>query len=247
MTPLRLAAVAALAAAAIALSGCTGTSEPTASTDVADPAVAFVPVDEPDAVAGCVQEGDVVLALDAPGVPTEALAFGDGDRAVVLAHQSGQGPCAWEPYGRTLAELGYRVFLPALTALPDDVMGAAVAWLTAEGVEEYALVGASMGGAFVLASAPSLDPAPAVVIALSSPTEYNDVDALANVGSVTAPVLLVAGDADADFAEQSTLLAEARPDTDLVVVASPAHGIALLTSDAEVAALVETALADALG
>ncbi|MGN6271985.1 MAG: alpha/beta fold hydrolase [Protaetiibacter sp.] len=239
-------------AAAVALSGCQSAgapAEPPSDTgDEPAAALRYTPVDEPGGVSGCVQEGDTVLTLgDDPLPRTESLTFGDSDRAVILAHQAGQRPCSWNDYGRALAERGYRVFIPSLTGTPDAVMGAAVAWLTENGVTQYAMVGASMGGTYVLASAAALTPAPSLVVAISSPTEYAGVDALATIGDIRSPVLLVAGDGDQDFAAQAQRLAEAQPDAELLVVASRAHGTELRWGDAQVAERLDAALDEALG
>lgn len=241
----RVLALISSSVLALSLAGCSSAVESAGTSS--SPQAGFVSSSEPHQVSGCLQEGDTALVLDAPGVPTEALTFGDGPRTVILAHQAEQGPCAWDAYGRTLAERGYRVFIPSLTASPEDVMSAAVAWLGAAGVSEYAMVGASMGGAYVLSTAGELNPAPSVVVAISSPAQYNDIDALAGIRAITQPILLVAGTGDDDFADQARRLAEAQPDAHVLLVDSSAHGTALLATDTEVAAAVEAALTDAIG
>jgi pimeloyl-ACP methyl ester carboxylesterase len=145
-----------------------------------------------------------------------------------------------------LAERGYRVFIPSLSGTPHAVIGAAVAWLTENGVTCYALVGASMGGGFVLSAAPALEPAPSLVAAISAGTDYAGTDVRDTIGDIAAPVLLIAGDGDKGFADEAKRLADARPDAELLVVASSAHGTQLLASDAQVAERLDAALAEAL-
>ncbi len=243
-----LSVVAAAAALSLALAACQGSS-PEAAPESAAPAplVPYTVADDAGVIAPCVQEGDTVLTLGDSPLPTEALAFGAGERAVILAHQAGQRPCAWEEFGRELADAGYRVFIPSLSGTPEGVMGAAVAWLTDEGVRDYAIVGASMGGTFALAATPSLSPTPSLVVAISSPTVYGSSDALAAIEGVEVPVLLIVGDADGEFTGQVRQLAEARPAAELLVVPSAAHGIDLRASDAEAASRLDAALHDALG
>lgn len=126
-------------------------------------------------------------------------------------------------------------------------MGAAVAWLAAEGVTSYAMVGASMGGTFSLAAAPLLDPAPSLIVALSSPAVFNDSDALAAIGQLEVPVLLIVGDRDGQFPADAQQLADAQPDAELLVVESAAHGITLRDTNADVAVRLDAAISSALG
>ncbi|MGX5682599.1 alpha/beta hydrolase [Schumannella luteola] len=240
----RIAALTTTVVLALALTACHSSADPTASpTESSGAGHTFVENSEPDAVAGCLQPGDSALTLDAPGVPTEAIAYGDGERGVILAHQSGQGPCAWDEFGRELAADGYTVIIPMLTAEPAPLLQAAADWLLDEGVENYALLGASMGGAFVLAAGGGLDPAPTAVIALSPPTEHGEVDALAGIPDIPTPVLIAAAEDDEDFAGAARTLTAAQPDAELLIVPGSAHGIALLGADDAVAAAVRGALA----
>ena len=238
----------ALAASLVGLAACQASDEPTPTATASAEAAGFRVNDEPDAVAACLQPGDTALAMDTPGGQLdEAITYGDGDTAVILSHQAEQGPCAWDAYGRTLAERGYRVFIPALLVTPEGVLAPSVDWLTEQGVERYALVGASKGGAYSLAAAAHLSPAPALVAAVSSPTEYDPADALGEIGAITSPVLLIAGSDDDDFAAQAQALADAQPAATLLVVPSSAHGTELIATSPEAATALDDALADALG
>jgi dienelactone hydrolase len=248
MSHRRLLLSAAAIAACVTLAGCQAAEPPADSPEMAAPLPSYTVVDEPGGVAGCVHDGDTVLTLgDDPLPRSESLAFGEGDTAVILAHQAGQRPCAWNEYGRELAARGMQVFIPSLTGTPDALIGAAVVWLTEHGVERYALVGASMGGTYVLAATPALTPAPSLVVAISAPTEYAGADALSAIADIDAPVLLMAGNGDGDFPAQARELADAQPDAELLVATSNAHGIELRANNAPVAERLDTALADALG
>lgn len=251
MSRLRPVSIIAALLLAVALAGCQDASQPpepppSAPADPAAASPAYTEAAEPGPLAGCLEDGDTVLEFADSPLPTHALTFGEGSNAVILAHQAGQRPCAWEGFGRTLAEQGYRVFIPTLIA-PEATMGAAVAWLADAGVTQYAFVGASMGGTFSLVATPALDPAPRLIVALSSPAVYGEFDALAVIGGLDVPVLLMVGDRDGDFPADARALADAQPAADLLVVESSAHGILLLESDAEVASRLAASLADALG
>jgi pimeloyl-ACP methyl ester carboxylesterase len=238
---------AAAIAACVALAGCQA-AEPPAESPTTAPLPSYTVVDEPGGVAGCVHDGDTVLTLgDDPLPRSESRASGEGESAVFLAHPAGQRPCAWNEYGRELAARGMQVFIPSLTGTPDALIGAAVVWLTEHGVERYALVGASMGGTYVLAATPALTPAPSLVVAISAPTEYAGADALSAISEIDAPVLLMAGNGDGDFPAQARELADAQPNAELLVATSNAHGIELRANNAPVAERLDTALADALG
>lgn len=244
MSRIRLLSLPAVLLLAASLLGCQDggpSSEPSAPAASAR----YVKAADPGAVAACLREGDTVLELADSPLPTQALAFGDGESAVILAHQAGQKPCAWADHGRTLAAQGHRVFIPTLIT-PESTMGAAVAWLREQGADRYALVGASMGGTFSLVATPGLDPAPRLVVALSSPAVYGSWDATGVIGGLAVPVLLLVGERDGSFAADARELAEAQPEAELLVVDASAHGIALIAADADVASRLDAALADAL-
>ncbi|GAA2229709.1 dienelactone hydrolase family protein [Herbiconiux moechotypicola] len=202
----------------------------------------FVLDTDPSAVSGCVEAGDITLVLDSPGVPAEALTFGEGDRAVILGHQAEQGPCAWAAFGRELAAQGWRVFIPELNHEPLPLLQASVDWLTGNGVTSFALVGASMGGAFALSAAPDLAPEPSEVVAISSPASYGPADALGNIGRIGVPVTLIAAEDDDDFAEQAQLMNDQNADAELVIVPGSAHGTDLLDANTDVRGAVLASL-----
>ncbi|MEU3452965.1 alpha/beta hydrolase [Micromonospora sp. NPDC006766] len=171
------------------------------------------------------------------------VVLGSGSTGVVLAHMAGGDVCQWLPYGKQLADRGYRVlafdFAGSGVSLGHGVLlgrqvEAAADALRADGASQIALVGASMGGASVLAAAPTLSPAPAAVVALSPPTAYHDADAAAAAPKITVPVFYGAGNMDGSFAESARQLHDATPQTtqrQLVLAPTSAHGVFLLNPE----------------
>jgi len=106
------------------------------------------------------QEPDVARAVSfetADGGTIHALLYGQGKRAVVLAHGAVFNKESWEQFSKRLAARGFLVLAldfrgygrsvagskPA--ALHEDILGA-VRYLKGQGSTEIAVVGASMGG-----------------------------------------------------------------------------------------------------
>ncbi|MFG1673003.1 alpha/beta fold hydrolase [Micromonospora sp. NPDC049282] len=169
--------------------------------------------------------------------------LGSGPTGVVLAHMAAGDVCQWLPYGRELADRGYRVLAFDFAGsggsrahgvtLAQQVAAAAGA-LRADGATRIVLAGGSMGGSAVLAAAPTLDPAPVAVVALSPPTGYGDADALAAVPKITVPVFYGVGELETSFAESTRQLHDATPRTttrQLVLAPTSAHGVNLLVPD----------------
>ncbi len=168
------------------------------------------------------------------------VVLGSGSTGVLLAHMAGGDVCQWLPYGKQLADRGYRVlafdFAGAGASRGHGVplgrqVEAAAGALRADGASRIVLVGGSMGGTAVLAAAPALSPAPAAVVALSAPTGYGDADATAAAPKITVPVFYGAGELETSFAESARQLYAATPRTtqrQLVLVPTGAHGVNLL-------------------
>ncbi|MGN0062910.1 MAG: alpha/beta hydrolase, partial [Nocardioides sp.] len=108
------------------------------------------------------------------------------------------------------------------------------------------LLGASMGGTFVLAAAPEIEPD--AVIALSPPEEHDGVDALGPIATIDAPVLLAAGAGDTTYRDAVKALA-ARAPTGTETVIEPGiepgidHGVKLLEHRGKVRRAVDRMLA----
>jgi pimeloyl-ACP methyl ester carboxylesterase len=144
--------------------------------------------------------------------------LGSGPRAVVLAHQGGDGGedlCVWMPYARSLARAGYRVLafdhrgrgssgqassVSRLTRVDYDVLGA-LRLLRARGARAIVLAGASLGGTAVIAAGASARPSVHGVISFASPTSFGRVDALAAARSLHVPALFLSADRDEGFPE----------------------------------------------
>jgi len=171
------------------------------------------------------------------------VVLGAGSTGVVLAHMAGGDVCQWLPYGQKLADRGYRVlafdFAGSGVSRGHGVplgrqVEAAAGALRADGASRIVLAGGSMGGAAVLAAAPTLSPAPVAVVALSPPTGYQDADAAAAAPKITVPVLYGAGELETSFAESARQMYAATPSTtqrQLVLVPTSAHGVNLLNPE----------------
>jgi pimeloyl-ACP methyl ester carboxylesterase len=160
-------------------------------------------------------DADIVTFDSADGTELAGAIFGEGKAGVVLAHMRGSDLCAYVSLAQDLAGRGYAVMTFDFRGhgssgaggegdLPDDV-SAAVALLEGRGVVRTGLVGASMGGTAVLASAaenPGIDG----VVSISAPTEFGGVDALEAVASLEGPVLFIAAADDPQYSDEAQAL-----------------------------------------
>lgn len=205
----------------------------------------------------CVSKADHATVLRFKASDGRILAgviFGRGAVGIVLVHQSDQDYCGFVPFARTLAARGYRAFAISLRGhgssqgdrVPNyhharDVLGAA-AELRRRGARKIFLMGGSLGGTAVVAAAPDVSPRVSGVIDLSGPASWFDMDAVAAVKRLTAPILLVASSLDEPFVTDTRNLyaASASADKRLVVRNGPDHGTSLLDPryEAPVRALV---------
>jgi len=240
MSRTRVLLSALAATAALALGACSG-GEPAADDTYTAPPPA--PVNEPGLTCADETEGATPVRFG-PGGAIGGLSFGDGDKALVLLHQSNGDLCQWAPYAMELAEQGYRalaVDAPRVASSRDATedhhvaVTEAAAYLRAEGATAVTLIGASMGGTAVLAAAAQTTPPVDGVIALSAPTFYDGTDALAAVANLTVPVLYAAADGDAQFGDNAGKFADATPeatDATLLLVSGSSHGVDFLAPDA---------------
>lgn len=172
------------------------------------------------------------------------LVFGTGRTGIVLSHQAGGDLCQWLPYGKVLAQRGYRVLafdFPGsgsstyATAELDEAVVSAATFLRADGATKVVLIGASMGGTASLAAAVEVSPPVAGVVSLSGPTTYNQTEAIDAAPKLAVPVLyVVAEDDDPSFVDSAYELYRLTPAGDprkLVVLPSGGHGVELLNSD----------------
>lgn len=194
---------------------------------------------------GCAEQGDEELRLQTEdGVNVYALAFGEGDTAVVLAHHSSASHCMWASFMRPLAEAGVRVYAfdfrrhglteddgsADVANLPADV-AAVVEQARADGAEEIVLLGGSMGGDAVARAAADVG---AERLVLLSPA-FGGVtpELLAELDGV--PVLAAAGEGESTYATQVTDLGEGLGETARVelIPDSWSHGEALLWEETD--------------
>lgn len=150
------------------------------------------------------------------GVGLNALSFGTGDTAVVLAHMRGSGKEAWTDVAVSLADNGYVAFAfdfrgyGGQEGTPDtdlDVdLTAAITAARAQGAAHVFVVGASMGGTAALAAAAQhkLDG----IVVMSAPLEFAGIDGLAAAASVEEPSLFIAAAGDQPYAEDTSALAD---------------------------------------
>jgi len=132
-------------------------------------------------------------------------------------------------------------------------LAAAVDEARRRGVREIVLVGASLGGIIVIATAPDLDPEPRAIVTLSasgfagtnSGRGYGNLDAKAAVERLDVPLLLVTAEGDREaVVDARALNAAATTETkELVILPGSSHATALL-SDEPAAAAVRARLVD---
>lgn len=156
--------IGAFAAVALAAAGCGGHAR--------SPAVAGPPTPTLASLCGTVPAGLDATRLwlrTSDGVRLYAAAAGDGKTAVVLAHQSPANLCGWLPTMRYLTAHGiaalafnFRTFAPSGSP-PDAIaqhlapdLQAAVDEAHARGAQRVFVMGASFGGAAILAYGPQL-------------------------------------------------------------------------------------------
>jgi pimeloyl-ACP methyl ester carboxylesterase len=235
MTGGRLAIAITIAAASLALGGCSKPAPP--------PPTPVTPI------ASCIspdEERDHGLTLTRPdGITVDALHYGSGTTGIVFANQVDIDLCGWQPYAAIMVQKGYQAILfnySGRDKSSDDVLAAATE-LRHQGVTHVFLVGASKGGTAVLAAAAEAQPPVSGVVSLSGPTAYGATNAQAEMGQLTVPALFVVGEYDTDFVPAAHSLYDAAASTDkqLVIRTNPRHGVALL--DTDTLNLIETFIA----
>lgn len=147
----------------------------------------------------CVQPTDLATEVafsSTRGEQVVGAVLGEGDAAIVLAHQFGSDLCEWLDYAKRLRDMGRRVLIFDFGFdLVGDVVGAA-AELRREGATKIVLVGGSMGGTASLVAATIITPTVAGVASLSGPAEFSGMDAMAASKQLTIRVLYMAAEND---------------------------------------------------
>lgn len=243
-----LAGVTVLASSLAMLSSCSSPlanpahdKSPRAATSMS-PAAA-----DPTSVDFCLTGGtaEVVRLRTSDGVPIVGAVLGSGaaSSGVVLAHQGDATLCDWLFFAHTLVQRGYVVMAidhrgfgasgsSSSTRYDLDVVAAAQE-LRRRGARDVVLLGSSLGALAVLAAGAELQPPPAGVIAMSAPERYLDVDALASMPRLRAPVLFLVSEGDVRFLPAAKDLNAAAASTDkrLVILKGFDHGTDLLQFD----------------
>jgi pimeloyl-ACP methyl ester carboxylesterase len=183
------------------------------------------------------------------GVRLEGRLFGDdaATTGVVLSHMLPADQSSWWDLAGTLEREGYLVltydfrgYCPGgqagcsdgekdVSAIWQDVLGA-IDFIRSHGVQQVALVGASMGGTASLVAASKPEVSVDAVITLSAPASIEGLAASAEVlQAVSAAKLFVAGAADfsaADSADQ--LYAQSPPPKRIQILPTGDHGTDIL-------------------
>jgi len=199
----RIYILLALVAVLVPLGGCSTPATPSKATPTSPPAATPTETTPPSA-----RVDEVSFTTD-DDVKLSGTLFGDGEIAVILAHQGAQGAdqTSWEPFASLLAEEGF-------TALTFDFRGrgqsegilqenelvrdvrAAATFLRDRGSSRIVCVGASMGGTSCLKLALETDLEGLVVIAstmsLGPPTDVYPQD----FPLLTMPKLFVCAEDD---------------------------------------------------
>ena len=186
---------------------------------------------EDELLYGCIEPGSAKpLTLESAGAKLDAAVFGNGSVGIVLAHESDGSLCNWAPLAPEFADEGYRVLIfdfgePATVA---QDMKAATKKIRELGAKRIVLGGASLGGTVALMTA-AREPNIAAAFSLSAPAVYGNAEGLPAVRRFRAPVLFVAAEEDANFAEDAKRLyrASQSPRRELLIVPGFEHGTAL--------------------
>ncbi len=177
--------------------------------------------------------------------------LGRGPVGIVLANEAYGDLCRWVPYGKLLSQEGFRALVfdyrgsgmsarvagERAARIDADIAGA-IAELRRRGAKKVVLVGASLGGAAVLAAAASQDSALAGVVSVSGPDSaalraysYAVLNPTSAAARVRDPLLFVASKDDPTVPAASTRAlyrAATIKDKRLVVVPGSNHGVSIV-------------------
>lgn len=203
-------------------------------------------------------QGRTLRLENQAGREIAAVDLGEGQRGVVLAHQSDADMCQWLPYATLLAGQGYRVVVfdfagfgtSSKTQTPtyiDDIR-TVVGYLHEQNTPKVVVIGASMGAtmSIVAGAAPNLPVAG--VVAISPPKVFDSINAERAAPNLRVPALYIAGDEDGDYSVYAREIEDATPEElrELLVVSAPEHGVALVEAQTPAGAAVRAAIAEFL-
>ncbi len=246
----RRAAAAVVAAGALVVGACSDSAEPT------DPAAVPAATASPDVTPASPAAGTAVAAPSAAPMAPKGTAvrfptpdgqdlagtlFGEGPTGVVLAHMRGRDQGTWAAFATDAAAAGHRVLTFDFrgygqssgtrdTELATDLR-AAIDLMAAEDVNRIVVIGASMGAtaAVNVASEAEL----AGVVSLSAPANFMGLEAAGVASQVGEPLLVVAAEDDAPYADDARAIAEAAPLPTLEILPGVSHGTNLFADHGE--------------
>jgi alpha-beta hydrolase superfamily lysophospholipase len=187
-------------------------------------------------IASCVKDDDqqahgVTLPLPNNGT-LEALHYGSGSAAVVLAEEYGGDACQWHFNAQDLASKGYQTVIFNYEGSADKDVLAAIDFVRSQGAKRVFLLGSSKGGTAVLTAASEVRPPVSGVVSLSAPKTFEDMNALAPMSTFATPVIFIIGDNDAAGPDTKLLYQRcASKDKQLIVRPGGFHGVALMDTD----------------
>ncbi len=160
---------------------------------------------------------------------------------VILSHMLPSDQSAWSEFAEELAEEGYAVVTfdfrgfgetggeRDLSKLDED-LSRAVSFLRDRNKQQVFLIGASMGGTTSLVVAAGEDLAG--VVAISAPAQFDSLDALAAVASITEPKLFIASEDDtAAVTSLAALIGASGEPKDEQIYSGDRHGTDLLQGE----------------
>ncbi len=172
--------------------------------------------------AGEEQEGDTSGSWASVG-DTWAIAWGEGDRGVILAHGAAYDAASWEAQGQTLREDG--VVALAVEDVSPGSLRFAIDYLKKEyDVESVALVGASAGAG------------PVLQVAEEETEEMSQIILLSGIGEVSGlgeyPKLFVASEGE-EVSERVRQMAEEAPGdrNEALILPGSAHAQAIFRTE----------------
>jgi len=196
----------------------------------------------PAATDACLEPGDTPVHMRTrDGVALYGLEVGTGTTGVVLGHQYFSDHCEFMAFARELAGLGYRALSidfrgnglsgTGRSNRLDLDIGAAVAWLRADGATRVKLVGASMGGTAALVAGSWVRPVVDGIVSLSGPDYFRGMNATKAVERSRVPVRFLVSRDDRPFASDAvTLMRRARAkDKAIVRYTAAGHGSSILS------------------